>query len=570
MTIASEITRIKTNISNAYTALEAKGATIPEAKNSANLADTINTVTGGSGETNYLGRIVTEDGVLQFPTESFSFSLPSNITSIGTNGLTSAFYGCTSLTSTGLNNVTSISDYGIPGAFQGCTNLTSTGLNNVTSIGNSGLNNAFNGCTNLTSTGLNNVSSIGSDGLTYAFYDCTSLTSTGLDNVTSIGSYGLYSTFSGCTSLTSLSFPKLNSNSFGSYTNQFYDMLRGVTGCTVHFHWNLESVIGSWSDVTSGFGGTNTTVLFDLGVLPCTITVTPVLNTEIYINNELKNSSDFPQTVIPERDTFCIYNPDYPIYGGALTADESASEITLNVDLTTLTKRTLTINSNVENCTCTFNIGGKEFTPKTSTATTYSIDVADGTEVKYTCSKDGYNIITNTVAVTGTDQSIDVTLIEYIEHSISYPFTDSSYFNLTNLVNGDNFIINDTLQAITSGDSSYNKNSGTSYGYIEFVPPTGVTVLEVSCYVSSERNYDYGAVYLGSQPYQPTQSQIKNGTTDGNGSYLYNNSGEQTEETVTSALTPGQTYYLSFAYAKDSSSNKGEDRLIITNIKVHS
>ena len=41
-------------------------------------------------------------------------------------------------------------------------------------------------------------------------------------------------------------------------------MLRGVTGCTVHFPSNLEAVIGSWSDVTNGFGGTNTTVLFDL------------------------------------------------------------------------------------------------------------------------------------------------------------------------------------------------------------------------------------------------------------------------------------------------------------------
>ena len=264
MTIASEITRIKTNIDNAYIALEAKGATIPEAKNSANLADTINTVTGGSGETNYLGRIVTEDGVLQFPEEDFTFSLPDNVTSIGDSGLYYAFYGCTNLTSTGLNNVTSIGNNGLYYAFYGCTNLTSTGLNNVTSIGNNGLYYAFYGCTNLTSTGLNNVTSIGDSGLYYAFRDCTSLTSTVLDNVTSIGRYGLYNAFYDCTSLTSLSFPKLNSNSFGSYTSQFYRMLSGVTGCTVHFPSNLESVIGSWSDVTDGFDGTNTTVLFDL------------------------------------------------------------------------------------------------------------------------------------------------------------------------------------------------------------------------------------------------------------------------------------------------------------------
>ena len=48
-------------------------------------------------------------------------------------------------------------------------------------------------------------------------------------------------------------------------------MLQGVTGCTVHFPSNLQSVIGSWSDVTAGFGGTNTTVLYDL---PATVTLT--------------------------------------------------------------------------------------------------------------------------------------------------------------------------------------------------------------------------------------------------------------------------------------------------------
>ena len=70
--------------------------------------------------------------------------------------------------------------------------------------------------------------------------------------------------FKNCTSLQTLSFPSLNSNSFGSYTNQFNLMLQGVTGCTVHFPSNLQSVIGSWESVTTGFGGTSTVVLFDL------------------------------------------------------------------------------------------------------------------------------------------------------------------------------------------------------------------------------------------------------------------------------------------------------------------
>lgn len=55
MSIASEITRISGNIADAYTALDGKGATLPAAgsQNSANLADTIDTITtGGGGSTN--------------------------------------------------------------------------------------------------------------------------------------------------------------------------------------------------------------------------------------------------------------------------------------------------------------------------------------------------------------------------------------------------------------------------------------------------------------------------------------------------------------------------------------
>ena len=49
MSIASEITRINNNIAAAYTALDGKGATLPEVQNSPNLADTIDTISGGGG-----------------------------------------------------------------------------------------------------------------------------------------------------------------------------------------------------------------------------------------------------------------------------------------------------------------------------------------------------------------------------------------------------------------------------------------------------------------------------------------------------------------------------------------
>lgn len=101
---------------------------------------------------------------------------------------------------------------------------------------------------------------------TSAFYYCKSLTTATfpvLEDLTNSTQAFRYA-FASCTSLTSVSFGGLKSTSFGSNTGIFNKMLDGVTGCTVHFPSNLQSVIGSWSDVTGGFGGTNTTVLFDL------------------------------------------------------------------------------------------------------------------------------------------------------------------------------------------------------------------------------------------------------------------------------------------------------------------
>lgn len=51
MSIASEITRIKTNIANAYTACGNKGGTLPQTQNSANLAATISNISGSENIT---------------------------------------------------------------------------------------------------------------------------------------------------------------------------------------------------------------------------------------------------------------------------------------------------------------------------------------------------------------------------------------------------------------------------------------------------------------------------------------------------------------------------------------
>ena len=237
---------------------------------SSDSADGYSSVTvnvSGSGGVD-IPREISAGGYYQMPSSNFTFSLPSNATDVKDYVLRNAFQNCTSLTSVDLSSLTTISGNSpLYSAFQGCTSLTSINLSSLTTIpGNNGMCYTFQSCTSLTSVDLSSLTSVsGGTGMGTTFQGCTSLTSVDLSSLTTIsGNKAMLSAFQGCVLLRTLSFPALKSNSFGSYTNQFYNMLMGVTGCTVHFPSNLQSVIGSWSDVTSGFGGTNTTVLFDL------------------------------------------------------------------------------------------------------------------------------------------------------------------------------------------------------------------------------------------------------------------------------------------------------------------
>ena len=137
--------------------------------------------------------------------------IPNSVTSIGSSafsgcsGLTSvtipnsvesieygAFYDCSGLTSVTIgNSVTSIGDL----AFCGCFGLTSVTIgNSVTSIGND----AFCGCYGLTSVTIpNSVTSIGGE----AFFGCFGLTSVTIGN--SVESIGV-NAFNGCSGLTSV------------------------------------------------------------------------------------------------------------------------------------------------------------------------------------------------------------------------------------------------------------------------------------------------------------------------------------------------------------------------------
>lgn len=300
MSIATELQNLNDNILDAYTAVQGKGGTVPANKNMANLATAIGSISTGSsttitplsvtengtytaptgtayspvtvnvsgGESIGIPREVSSGGIYQMPVNNFTFSLPANATSIGPSALYYAFNGCTGLTSVDLSSVTTVpGSYGLYYAFYNCKALTSVDLSSLTEItGPSALYYAFCGCTRLTSVDLSSLTTVtGSSALYYAFNGCTHLTSVNLSSLMTLtGSGALVYAFRNCTSLTSLSFPALTDSSFGSRTDQFNNMLSKVRGCTVHFPASIQSTIGGWPSVTGGFGGTNTTVLYDL------------------------------------------------------------------------------------------------------------------------------------------------------------------------------------------------------------------------------------------------------------------------------------------------------------------
>ena len=118
---------------------------------------------------------------------------------------------------------------------------------------------------NLEGWAENDTTWYGNNGMTGMFQYCSDLEgSVVFRKLTRLGYYMLQSMFAR-TKISSISFPALTPDSFShsDYTTFNY-MLQGVTGCTVHFPANVQSVIGNWSSVTGGFSGTNTTVLFDL------------------------------------------------------------------------------------------------------------------------------------------------------------------------------------------------------------------------------------------------------------------------------------------------------------------
>ena len=206
MTIASEISRIESNIANAYTQCGNKWATIPSTQNSSNLANCIASIKAG------VPKEVSSGGVYQNQTSSYTFTLPSTATNIGDKALYYAFYNSTGLTSADLSSLTSVTGTdALRNAFEGCTNLTSVDLSSLASAsGAYTLGYICNGCTNLATINISNLASLSGNYILYSAFKNTGITSLSLPKIEELNdNQMMYSIAEGCTSLASIDFSGL-------------------------------------------------------------------------------------------------------------------------------------------------------------------------------------------------------------------------------------------------------------------------------------------------------------------------------------------------------------------------
>lgn len=189
MSIATAIDDLKDRIEDAYDALEAKGATIPATKNTYNLPNTIDTISGGGSKygvpiDGLLGD-VDQNGVLEAPSETFSFA-SNAIRTLDQYALQYKFNG-SNITSLSLPNLTQINQYAMQHICDSCSNLTSVNLPSMSTVGNYGMYYAFNGCTSLTSVDLSSLSSVtGTNAMSYFFSNCTALQEVKFNNATDV------------------------------------------------------------------------------------------------------------------------------------------------------------------------------------------------------------------------------------------------------------------------------------------------------------------------------------------------------------------------------------------------
>ena len=474
--------------------------------------------------------------------------------------------------------------------FQNCSYLVESGVHSIeTIIGSSALDSYCNGCNLLTNTGLENLKKIeGSYATRLAFWSCVALQETSLNNVENIkGQRCCYRMFGNCTGITSATFNKLEyvygidameemfyhsgitslyfmafNSDYGYLGDPFTKLLTGVSNCTVHFYKYEQNQMSDWNSVVNGMGGTNTTILFDQGI---TATVSIPSGYKVIANGiDITNESTFD---FREGNNEIIYvTPNNEIGNYTFVADQTTTSFVLEIP-SGVSYRTFT---------CTSNLA----------SATYSVTAKFEKRAEFTL-----NNISNNVFYCMTGYQLHVVAETSEQGYFVDPIDTTSAqsktltFTFMSIIGTDVYDTSNFLSSIT-GDTSYasvdTTNNQLLYHYpndanwtgsvqIALNVPAGTTAIMITtrAYVSSEANYDFGYLALGTaraNP-QPTYQNVKNGTI-ANGVYLFKQSGTNNVMTDVSYKTLDATQnVLTVGYAQDGTL-KGTNTLYVEPITI--
>lgn len=232
MSIASEIERIKTNISDAYTKLQEKGATIPQTKNSANLITAIDSISAGGNDIfNYFSNKITDELNYDYLMSRSIKKIPEKIdvSNVESGAYMFANFGIEKLPDFDFSNLTNVSSM-----FNGCYELKEIGNLNFVNVEKAS------GCF-LTCQNLHTISNIN------------------ISKLISTADYGSFSNpgylmFDGCYMLRNIVF------------NGTIDISLNFSDCTELTHDSLMSIINALSSTTKktiNLGTTNLEKLTD-------------------------------------------------------------------------------------------------------------------------------------------------------------------------------------------------------------------------------------------------------------------------------------------------------------------
>lgn len=351
-----------------------------------------------------------------------SVTFPNVVNLSGTQGLRYAFAQCNSLTSVSFPNLTTVNGYSVfASAFRdnyNNNNTMSISFPNLTTVSGTGaFSSAFNNNYALKSISFPELTTISGERVFMSTFSyCRYLTSVSFPKLTTIGQYSMISTFAGCDSLTRIDFPSLTSvqiNSFQDGSDSWEKIFRDCQNLTeIHFRADMANVIPTMYGYNDKWGAENATIYFDLGAATVDFVVTPSQDTSIYVDGILvvNNTVDL---LASTSHTYTIINPNYPIYYGTVMVGAEGTTTTVTKDITSYSGHNITINTNVENCTVTFNYNGSTKSATTLTSTSYESDdiySESSTTVEYTVEKEGYITKNGTVTFNNSDVSINVEL----------------------------------------------------------------------------------------------------------------------------------------------------------------